>query len=139
MGALPACVKPGSRVGYVPSTVLLVRSDALARIGGFDAALRYGEDVDLVWRLLDAGWRVRYQPEVVVRHDEPRTVTHALGRRFAYGTSAGPLSQRHPGKLPPRGRAPVARDLSPLALADELAYVAGGLTGRRRSAASRPR
>jgi GT2 family glycosyltransferase len=140
MGALPACVKPGSRVGYVPSTVLLVRSDALARVGGFDAGLRYGEDVDLVWRLLDAGWRARYDPAVVVGHDEPRTVTHALGRRFVYGTSAAALATRHPGKLrSPRMALPWREISSPLALVDELAYLAGSLTGRRRSAASRPR
>jgi hypothetical protein len=140
MGALPACVTPGARVGYVPSTVLLVRAAALSKVGGFDEALRYGEDVDLVWRLLDAGWRVRYDPTVTVRHDEPRTLTRALRRRFAYGTSAGPLSQRHPGKLrTPRLALPWREIRSPLALADELAYLAGSLTPRRRSAASRPR
>ena len=31
-------------------------------VGGFDPDLRVGEDVDLVWRLVDAGWRVRYEP-----------------------------------------------------------------------------
>ena len=29
--------------------------DALRSIGGFDTTLRYGEDVDLVWRLTEAG------------------------------------------------------------------------------------
>lgn len=140
MGPLPACVRPGARVGYVPSTVLLVRTEALRAVGGFNDALRYGEDVDLVWRLLDAGWRVRYEPSVVVRHDEPRTVSSALRRRFAYGTSAGALAQRHPGKLrSPRLALPWREIRSPLALADELAYLAGSFTGRRRSAASRPR
>ena len=33
--------------------------------------LRYGEDVDLVWRLGAAGWQVRYDPRVIVAHQEP--------------------------------------------------------------------
>ena len=94
MGASPADVAPGRRVAYVPSAALIVRRAAL---GGFDEALRYGEDVDLVWRLHDRGWRVRYDPRVVIRHD----ATGLLTRRFRYGTSAAPLAQRHPGRLAP--------------------------------------
>ncbi len=33
------------------------------------SAMQVAEDVDLVWRLHDAGWRVRYEPAAVVRHD----------------------------------------------------------------------
>src|SRR5206468_746740 len=51
MGALPATVIKGGRVSYVPSTALVVRRDALLRVDGFDESLRYGEDVDLCWRL----------------------------------------------------------------------------------------
>jgi len=99
MGASPADVAPGARVAYVPSAALIVRRAAL---GGFDEALRYGEDVDLVWRLHDRGWRVRYDPRVVIRHD-----AHALlARRFRYGTSAAPLALRHPGRLAPFVLAP---------------------------------
>ncbi len=68
MGASPAAVTPGGRVPYVPSAALVVRRAAL---GGFDEALRYGEDVDLVWRLHDRGWRIRYDPRVVVAHARP--------------------------------------------------------------------
>ncbi len=93
MGPHPAAVRPDGRVRYVPSAALVVRRAALPR---FDEALRYGEDVDLVWRLHDAGWRVRYDPRVVVAHPAV-----GLRRRFAYGTSAAPLAARHPGRLAP--------------------------------------
>jgi hypothetical protein len=36
-----------------------------------------------------------------VRHAEPETWPAFLGRRFRYGTSAGPLSRRHPTRLAP--------------------------------------
>jgi mycofactocin glycosyltransferase len=94
LGGRPAEVGPGRRVAYVPAAALVVRRSAVAP---FDPALRYGEDVDLVWRLVDAGWRVRYDPRVVVRHDD----RHRLIRRFRYGTSAAPLAQRHPTRLAP--------------------------------------
>jgi GT2 family glycosyltransferase len=69
--------------------------------GPFDASLRYGEDVDLVWRLAEAGWRVRYDPAASVSHTEPGTWAGLLARRFRYGCSAAPLAQRHPGQVPP--------------------------------------
>jgi GT2 family glycosyltransferase len=94
MGTRPAEVGPGRRVAYVPSAALLVRRSAL---GAFDEALRYGEDVDLIWRLTDARWRVRYDPRVVVAHDDG----NRLAKRFRYGTSAAPLAHRHGKRLAP--------------------------------------
>jgi mycofactocin system glycosyltransferase len=99
MGEQPATVSPGSRVSYVPSTAVVVRRGAVDEVGGFDESLRYGEDVDLCWRLHDRGWAVRYDPRVAVGHVEPDAWTAELARRFRYGTSAGPLARRHPGAL----------------------------------------
>jgi mycofactocin system glycosyltransferase len=99
LGERPARVAPLTRVPYVPTAALLVRRAALG--DGFDEALRYGEDVDLVWRLIEAGWRVRYEPTVRVSHTEPGSLTALLRRRFRYGGSAAPLSRRHPGLVAP--------------------------------------
>jgi hypothetical protein len=98
MGERECDVGPGRRVAYLPTAALIVRRTALAT--GFDPDLRYGEDVDLVWRLCATGWRVRYDPAVVVGHTEPDTWAGLLARRFRYGTSAAPLARRHPGRLP---------------------------------------
>ena len=96
LGRHPAQVRPGSAVAYVPTACLMVRRTALMP---FDEDLRYGEDVDLVWRMLDAGWQVRYDPTIEVPHQEPARLADRLARRFHYGTSAGPLSRRHPGRV----------------------------------------
>lgn len=101
LGPQPARVRAGSRVSYVPAAALVVRLDAFRAIGGFDPALRFGEDVDLVWRLDQAGHRCRYEPDAVVRHDTRPTLRRWLRQRFDYGTSAAPLEQRHPGALAP--------------------------------------
>jgi mycofactocin glycosyltransferase len=100
MGAQEGRVLPLTRLSYVPTAALLVRRAALAD-GPFDASLRYGEDVDLVWRLAGAGWRVRYDPAASVSHAEPASWARLLARRFRYGCSAAPLTQRHPGLVPP--------------------------------------
>lgn len=102
MGAVQARVAPLTRLSYVPSAALLVRRDAVAGAGnGFDEELRFGEDVDLVWRLHEVGWRVRYDPTAEVRRLEPDRWAAVLGRRFRYGNSAAPLASRHPGQVPP--------------------------------------
>ena len=103
LGGAEARVVPGTRVAYVPTAALVVRRAALtdgAR-GGFDPALRWGEDVDLIWRLHAAGWRIRYDPAARVSHHEPAGWAALLARRFRYGTSAAPLALRHPGRVPP--------------------------------------
>jgi len=101
LGADPAPVRAGGRVSYVPAAAMVVRSDAFAEAGGFDEGLEVGEDVDLVWRLADAGWRCRYDPSVVVEHAGRSHLGALLRRRVDYGRSAAVLDARHPGALPP--------------------------------------
>lgn len=98
LGRHPARVLPGGAVAYVPTAALVVRTAALPD-PPFDPGLRYGEDVDLAWRLHDAGWTVRYDPSVEVAHLEPASWRGVLTRRYRYGTSAAPLSQRHGERL----------------------------------------
>ena len=96
LGPRPGLVRPGNPVAYVPTAALLVRRQALTP---FDESLRFGEDVDMVWRMVADGWQVRYDPRVVVQHAEPARLGQRLIRRFRYGASAAPLSQRHPGAV----------------------------------------
>lgn len=100
MGNSPEQVRPGGRLGFVPSAALVVRRAALGR-SGFDEGLRLGEDVDFVWRLVDAGWQVRYEPTAKVRHEPFPDLAAWVTRRFEYGTSAAELHNRHPGRLAP--------------------------------------
>jgi mycofactocin glycosyltransferase len=101
-------------VPYVPTAALLARRRALP---SFDEALRYGEDVDLLWRLHDDGLVVRYEPAVLVHHHEPTTWRAVLSRQARYGTSAGPLAERHPERLAPA----VVRPITGVAVAGVLA------------------
>ena len=99
LGTTPASVSPGAAVAWLPSACLIGRTGALGE--GFDADLRVGEDVDLVWRLLDKGWSVRYAPEVVASHDARATLRSWLGRKAFYGSGGGALATRHGSHLAP--------------------------------------
>lgn len=101
MGPHPARLHRGGRLSYVPSAVVMVRTEHFRRHGGFDTRLRFGEDVDLVWRFDADGVHCRYEPDVVLHH-RPRTTWPDMWRqRFHYGTSAATLEERHPGALAP--------------------------------------
>src|SRR3954453_127693 len=99
MGPVAARVAPLSRVSYVPSAALLARRSALA--DGFDESMQVAEDVDLVWRLVTAGWRVRYEPAAQVAHDHRVEPGEWLRRRVCYGTGAALLAQRHGAAVAP--------------------------------------
>jgi mycofactocin system glycosyltransferase len=101
LGTQPARVAPGTRVSYVPAAVLLCRVDVVRELGGFDDTMRVGEDVDLVWRLVEGGHRCRYESESVVHHRARSTLTALLRQRFGYGRSAAALAIRHEGALAP--------------------------------------
>lgn len=112
LGPRPANVTAQGGVSYVPSAVLLLRAGEAS----FDESLRFGEDVDLVWRLRDAGRSVRYEPAVQVAHREPAHVGAWARRRYEYGTSAAALDERHPGRLSPAVFRPLALSAAILAL-----------------------
>jgi mycofactocin system glycosyltransferase len=100
LGTAEGRVAPGTRVSYVPSAAIVVRRAAMAG-ACFDERLGAGEDVDLVWRLVEAGWDVRYVPTVEVSHASDLRLSEWLARRALYGSTAGPLSRRHRGALAP--------------------------------------
>jgi len=99
MGARPSIVRPGARVSYVPGAALVVRRTAAG--AGFTPRMYVGEDVDFVWRLAAAGWRVRYEPAAVMAHDHRVRFRAWFSRRTDYGTSAAALEQLHPGAVRP--------------------------------------
>lgn len=99
LGAEPSIVRPGAKVSWLPAACLVARTAAIG--DGFTPGMRVAEDVDLVWRLCESGWRVRYEPAVEARHEHRRTVLDWLGRKAYYGTGADLLAQRHGDTVAP--------------------------------------
>lgn len=106
LGTEPALVRPWSKVGWLPSACLLVRMTDLAE-GAFEADRRVGEDVDLVWRLIQAGRHVRYDPAFEAEHDSRGTWATWLGRKAFYGSGGAWLAQRHGDWMAPAVLSPV--------------------------------
>lgn len=99
LGEYPATVRPRSPVSWLPGAFLLARVDALG--AGFIEGARVGEDVELVWRLVEQGGRVRFEPQATVWHEHRRTVLTWLSRKVFYGSSAHFLSLKHPNAVAP--------------------------------------
>ncbi len=99
MGERSGLVVPGGSIGFVPSACLMVRREAFGE--GFDETMRVGEDVDFVWRLVERGWLVRYDAEVVVTHRARDTWRGWWLQRQRYGASSGELAKRHGERLAP--------------------------------------
>lgn len=104
LGDLPAAVRPGGAVSYLPSACLLARTAAVA--DGFATAMRVAEDVDLVWRCVGAGWRARYEPAASVGHRHRTDPVAWLRRKAFYGSGAALLAARHGDAVAPAVLAP---------------------------------
>ena len=58
----------------------VLRRDAYDQVGGYFTDLFYGhEEVELCWRLVDAGWRIRYLADVEVFHPRTDIERHPAG------------------------------------------------------------
>ena len=69
-----------ANVDFVTGGAMAVRRDAFEQVQGFDERFwpAYYEDVDICLRLRDAGWEVRYQPELRATHVESVTLGQSL-------------------------------------------------------------
>jgi N-acetylglucosaminyl-diphospho-decaprenol L-rhamnosyltransferase len=72
------------RVPWAMAAFLLVRRSAWDQIGGFDdRQWMYAEDLDLGWRLRQAGWATRYEPRAHVDHEGGAATTQLFGPEVA--------------------------------------------------------
>ncbi len=84
--------------GLMGSCMMLRRS-ALDAVGGLDESMfLYGEDLDLSYRLCDAGWGVRFVPAARVTHvgGEGGTQVRYLRSQMHYHRSLQLLFRKHP-------------------------------------------
>jgi N-acetylglucosaminyl-diphospho-decaprenol L-rhamnosyltransferase len=81
---------------------LLLRRAMLDELGGFDAGFRlYGEDIDLQYRAMRAGWERWYVPAAVVRHEHrAETDRRFLTRRTLWHwRGIARFVRKHPERL----------------------------------------
>lgn len=127
----------GREVSWAVGAFQLVRRCAFDQVGGFSAEQwMYAEDLDLGWRLHEAGWRTRYSPQAVVLHEESAATRSAWGeerhRRWHVASYAWMARRRG---------VPVARAVAAINVAAQLARAAwqspAALAGREQALAAR--
>lgn len=77
-----------------PTINLAVTREVFDRAGTFDETFHYGSDVDFTWRVVDAGFRIRYVPEAIVAHDWGDARAE-MRRSYLYGQARYRLYAKH--------------------------------------------
>jgi len=107
-------------VNAVTAACMLVRAGLFQQLGGFDEGYRNGyEDVDLCFKVREAGHRIVYRPESVLVHHESVSEGRflknlenedLLNRRWMGRFTDFDVDRRRtrPGRPPPEARAPIA-------------------------------
>lgn len=91
---------------HLPGCNLIIRKASLQAIGGFRAQYHTaGDDVDVCWRLREAGGRLRFLPGAMVWHHRRRTLQAYLRQQRGYGHAEALLMKDHPGRFTCRGGA----------------------------------
>jgi GT2 family glycosyltransferase len=84
---------------HVPGCNLAVRREVLERIGGFDPQFHVaGDDVDLCWRLQEAGYSVGFASGAQVWHRHRSTIRGYLDQQAGYGAAEALLERKWPEK-----------------------------------------
>ena len=88
------------RAEHVPGCNSVFRRSALVEVGGFmPDLLSAGDDVDLCWRLIDAGGVLAFSAAAQVRHERRTSVRAYLRQQRGYGRAERLISGRHPHRF----------------------------------------
>lgn len=79
-----------------PSVNLLVRRDVFAAVGGFGTTYWPGEDTVLCLEIVRRGYRILYDPAVVVYHHRATTPLRHLRQFARYGLHRGYFVRKYP-------------------------------------------
>jgi glycosyltransferase involved in cell wall biosynthesis len=82
---------------HVPGCNMAFYKWALGQIGGFDPTFhRAGDDVDLCWRLQQAGYEIGFSPAAFVWHYRRSTIGAYVRQQRGYGEAEALLVRKHP-------------------------------------------
>ncbi len=84
------------KADHVPGCNLAIRKYVMDAIGGFDEIFRIaGDDVDMEWRIQEAGYVVRFTPAAYVFHHRRDKIKTYIKQQYNYGISEAFVRQRH--------------------------------------------
>ena len=89
---------------HLPGCNMAVRKEVWQEVQGFRARYRVaGDDVDFCWRVLDAGYQVRFAPNAYVWHESRATIRAYVKQQWGYGKAEALLYHDHPQRFDDRG------------------------------------
>ena len=84
---------------HVPGCNLSVRKNVLMKIGGFDPIYRAaGDDVDVCWRIQEAGYTIGFHPSALVWHHRRNSLKAYWKQQQGYGKAEALLEVKWPEK-----------------------------------------
>ena len=95
----------GSFLAYLPSAPgcsLGIWRSVLEEVGGFDDTLMVSDDIDLCWRVQQAGHTLVSVPDAVVAYRYRDTLRGIFSQARSYGAAVPPLYRRHRARGMPR-------------------------------------
>ncbi len=102
-------VESGARPAGIAGNLML-RREAWDDVGGFEEDARSEADIDLSWRVQDAGWSLDYRPQATVAHRDPTAFRDVVRQAWMYGFGKRWLRGRWGAAAdPPRVATPLAR------------------------------
>lgn len=88
------------RAEHVPGCNMAFSKDVLLAMDGFDPIFTAaGDDVDMCWRILDAGREIGFSPAAQVRHRRRGNIRSYLRQQRGYGRAERLLAGRHPHRF----------------------------------------
>ena len=89
---------------HIPGCNMAFRREALEAINGFDPQYRKaGDDVDVCWRLQQAGYWITFAPGAFVWHHRRQSPRAYLRQQAGYGEAEALLRFKHPDQFNGRG------------------------------------
>jgi glycosyltransferase involved in cell wall biosynthesis len=88
---------------YAQTANCALRRRAFEEMGGFEDLARAGEDADLCFRLLRAGWGIEERPAAQVEHMARQSFRPWLAQQLRHASGAAWLNRRWPGEFPSAG------------------------------------
>jgi O-antigen biosynthesis protein len=120
---------------HIAGCNMAFRREVLLRLGGFDPVYRAaGDDIDICWRLQDAGYTIGFSPAAVVWHFRRNTVAAYIGQQRGYGKAEALVYSKHPFRFNLFGQAKwlgrIYGDLSTALLLSRRPLIYSGTFGR---------
>jgi glycosyltransferase involved in cell wall biosynthesis len=105
----PAGIGHGANMAF--RRRVLVELDRFDELLGAGAALRSGEDADMLYRCLAHGWGGVYEPRALVTHEQWRAGREMVALRYGYGIGNGAVRAKVARRQPRTGLTMLVRSL----------------------------